>query len=241
MSTVDHAKALTALLKRLKSKYEPAVPVKHDPMDELLLGVLMWEATRSKAEAALKRLRDAHVDDNDLRVTRPAQVAAILGKNYPKAEERAARLHAVLTDLYQREHKVSLEHAMGMSKREAAKYIETLSGLPAYASARWQLVVLESHHMPVDDRMLARLIGAGVLEEGDDVAKATGVLERHVRHEDALASYLLLQAWCEDPDAEPAKTASKPAAKAPAKKPAESGKARVAVKSGAKKVARAER
>ncbi len=226
MSTVDHAKALTSLLKKLKGRYEVVAPVKHDPMDELLLGLLLWEATRPKAEAALKRLREAHVDDNDLRVTRPAQVAALLGKNYPRAEERAARLHAVLMDIYQREHKVSLERVMGMSKREAAKYIETLSGLPAFASARWQLVVLESHHMPVDERLLARLIAAGVLEEGDDVAKATGVLERHIRHEDALESHLLLQAWSEDPDAEPAKAPAKPAkAAAPGRKSASSSKA----------------
>ncbi|MFM9958691.1 MAG: hypothetical protein ACKVZJ_11490 [Phycisphaerales bacterium] len=234
MSSVDHGKALTALLKRLKPRYEPAPPLKHEPMDELLLGVLMWEATRSKAEAALKRLRDAHVDDNDMRVTRPAQLAAIIGKTYPKVDERSARLHAVLSDIYTREHTVSLERAMGMSKREAAKYIETLSGLPAYASARWQLIVLESHHVPVDDRMLARLIATGVLEEGDDIAKATGVLERYIRHEDVLASYLLLQAWCEDPDAEPEKPAAK---KTPGRSAADTGKARSPVKTPAKKAA----
>ncbi len=225
MSTADHAKNLAALLKKLKSRYEPAPPVKRSPMDELLLGLLLWDATTPKAEAALKRLRDAHVDDNDLRVTRPAEIAATLGKLYPKAEERAARLHAVLSDIYKREHNVTLTPVMAMSKRDAAKYIETLSGLPLFASARWQLLVLESHHMPVDDRMLSRLLAAGVVEEGDDVEKATGVLQRHVKHEDAVAAFQLLQAWSEDPDSEPApapaKPSPKPAGKAPAKKAAE--------------------
>ncbi len=229
MSTADHAKNLAALLKRLKARYEPAPPPKRSPMDELLFGLLLWEATTPKAEAALKRLRDAHVDDNDMRVTRPHEIAASLGKLYPKAEERSARLHAVLSDIYKREHNVTLTPVMAMSKRDAAKYIETLSGLPLFASARWQLLVHESHHMPVDDRMFSRLLAAGVVEEGDDVEKAAGVLQRHVKHEDALQAHLLLQAWSEDPDSEPSatpsKSASKPAAKtapkkkAPAKKP----------------------
>lgn len=222
MSTADHAKHLAALLKRLKSRYEPAMPPKRSPMDELLFGLLLCDATTPKAEAALKRLRDAHVDDNDMRVTRPAEIAATLGKLYPRAEERAARLHAVLSDIYRREHNVTLTPVMSMSKRDAAKYIETLSGLPLFASARWQLLVLESHHMPVDDRMFSRLLAAGVVEAGDDVEKAAGVLQRHVKHEDAVEAFVLLQAWSEDPDSEPsaapAKSATKPAAKSSAKK-----------------------
>lgn len=212
MSTADHAKNLAALLKKLKSRYEPAPLIKRNPMDELLFGLLLWDATTPKAEAALKRLRDAHVDDNDMRVSRPHELAATMGKLYPRVEERAARLHAALSDIYKREHNVTLAPVMAMSKRDAAKYIETLSGLPAFASARWQLMMLESHHMPVDDRMLSRLLAAGVVEEGDDIEKATGVLQRHIKHEDAVESFVLLQAWSEDPDSE-----TSPAKPAPAK------------------------
>jgi len=229
VSTADHAKNLAALLKRLKSRYEPAPPVKRNPMDELLFGLLLWDATTPKAEAALKRLRDAHVDDNDMRVSRPHELAAIMGKLYPRVEERAARLHATLSDIYKREHNVTLAPVMAMSKRDAAKYIETLSGLPSFASARWQLMMLESHHMPVDDRMLSRLLAAGVVEEGDDVEKATGVLQRHIKHEDAVESFVLLQAWSEDPDSEPSAAKAAPA-KAGTRKASEGSKKKAPAK-----------
>lgn len=223
MSTADHARNLAALLKRLKGKYEVKPPATHAPLDELTLSVLAWECSLSKAEHALKRLRDAFVDHNDLRVTRASEVAAIIGKTYPRAEERASRMHAALTEVYKREHNVTLEPVMAMSKRDAAKYVQSLPGLPGYASARWLLVTLQSHHIPVDDRLLERLINAGIVEAGDDCEKAMGVLERHVKHEDALTTHLLLQAWSEDAPEPAPKTPKKPAEparKKPAAKPA---------------------
>lgn len=233
MSTADHARHLSALLRKIKGRYgseaEAEAP-RRTPIDELLYSLLLWEATTPKAEAALKRLHEAFVDYNDLRVARPPEVSAVLGKLYPRADDRAARLHAVLTDIYRREHDVTLEPAMKLSKRDAAKYIETLSGMPLFAAARWQLVVLESHHMPVDDRMLAKLVDAQVCDPGSDAAAAAGILQRHVRHDEALRTFNILQAWSEDSASEarpPAKssrrneepTRKKTRPRAPAKKP----------------------
>lgn len=232
MSTADHAKNLAALLKRLKGKYEVKPPAVHSPLDELVMSVLAWEAPVSKAEHALKRLRDAFVDHNDLRVTRAGEVAGVIGRTYPRCEERAARLNAALNDIYKREHNVTLEPVMAMSKRDAGKYVLSLAGLPGYAAARWLLLVLQSHHIPVDDRLLERLLHAGVVEEGDDCDKAMGVLERHVKHEDALTTHLLLQAWSED--------AAEPSAK-PAKKPTIESVRKKAPTKPAKKTAGASR
>lgn len=228
MSTADHAKSLATLLKKIRSAHELPELVKRPPLDELVFSILLWEATVSKAEHALKRLNEAFVDHNDMRVSRPAELGTVIGKLYPRVEERCTRLHAVLSDIYRREHNVTLEPAMKLNKRDAAKYLETLSGIPAYSAARVQLVCLESHHMPVDDRMLSRLIAAGVVDEGSDVERAMGILNRHVKHEDALDTYRLLQAWSEEPAAD----------HKPAPRRSEDSKKKVApAKAGSKKVA----
>lgn len=199
MSTADHAKHLNGLLRKIKPKYEAVVTPPRPALDELLVGVLLWDASTPKAEHAFKRLKESVVDYNELRVTRPAEIVAAVGKTYPRAEERSLRLHAALTEIYKREHDVTLDSLAGMSKRDAAKYVESLPGLPLFASKRLVLVCLGGHAMPVDDRMLAKLAAAGVVEAECDVAHAAGILERHVKADSTAETFALLQAWSEDP------------------------------------------
>ncbi len=217
-STIDHAKATASLLKRLRSGYTPTPPVKREPLEEFLFAFLLWESTTSKAEAATKRILASIVDFNELRVCRPPELAALLGKTYPRAEERALRLRASLQDMYLREYEVSLAPALAMHKREARKYIESINGMPQFVGARLLLTVFDAHAVPIDDRTLHKLIAAEVLEPGSDVAKAAGVLERHIKAEDALESHGLLQAWSEDSSADPT-------AKSRTEKPARRGAA----------------
>lgn len=218
--TIDHAKATAALLKKLRSNYTPPETARREPLEEFLFSFLLWEATASKAEAATKRILASIVDFNELRVCRPPELLALLGKNYPRSEERALRLRASLQDMYLREYEVSLAPALAMHKRDARKYIESISGLPQFVAARLLLTAFEAHAIPVDDRTLHKLIAAEVLEPGSDIAKAAGVLERHIKAEDALSAHALLQAWSEDSSADP--TARGRADKAPRRAAAKS-------------------
>ncbi|MBL0926306.1 MAG: hypothetical protein IBJ11_01470 [Phycisphaerales bacterium] len=229
MSATDTSKALNALLKKLKSSHEPPALPERSPMDEFLYSFLLWEASSSKAENALRRIREQAVDDNELRVTRPHDIAAALGKTYPRAEERSLRMRAALHEIYLREHAVTLEPALALSKRDTRKYLESLEGTPPYVAARFCLIKQQAHAIPIDDRLLGRLIAAGIVEEGADVARAEGVLERHLKAEQALETHQLLQTWAEDgaaePAGKPAKTVSRAAAKSSAARKPAAGKA----------------
>lgn len=205
MSTHDHGKALNSLLRSIKNKYEPAEQPVRSPLDELIYSFLLWEATAQKADAAFKRLMHHVVDHNELRVCRPGEVAAVLGKLYPLTEERSMRLRASLHEIYLREFAVSLDKCAGMSKRDARKYLETLDGMTPFVAARVVLLRLDGHAIPVDEKLLSRLIDQEVLEEDMDPARAEGVLERHVKADDALRIHLILQAWSDDPASEPSK------------------------------------
>lgn len=194
-ATIDHAKELNALLRSLHAAGSVDPFTKREPLDELLYSMLLWEAPRTKAEAGIKRLLASVIDHNELRVTRPEEIAQVLGKTYPQGQERAERIKAVLSEIYIREYAVSLESPLSQNKREARKYLDTLEGMPGFASSRVMLMSTGAHAMPVDGRLLSKLIEHGILEEDTDETTATGILERHMKAGEGSEAHLLLQSW----------------------------------------------
>lgn len=200
-TAAPHAKHLSSLVKALKSTYEVVVPPERGLVEELILSMLMWEASAAKAETAMKRVTSAIVDFNELRVCKPAEIETLLGKTYPRVEERAHRIRAALTDIYLREYAVSLNAAAAMSKRDGRKYIETLDGVPHYAASRVVLLRMGGHALPVDSQLLTLLKSAEVVEATDDELKAAGILERHLKSGEGTEVHLLFQQWSDDPSA----------------------------------------
>ncbi len=218
MSSNDPTRRLNSLLRRLRaghpdSAVEPASALSPVPewaeavLDEFLLSFLMWESTTARARAALRRLRECVVDYNELRVCLPHELSDLVGDRYPRTPERAERLHAALTDLYRREHAMSLARLVEASKRDAGAYLASLEGVPPYVGARVLLVALGGHALPVDERLLVQLVSEGIFEAGTTVEAAQSWLDRHVRAPDAVTTHLLLQQWS---DEGPAKKERKP-------------------------------
>ncbi len=199
----EHGKKLATLVRSLRSKYQVEPPPERDAVEELVLSFLIWEATEAKADAAMRRMCAAVVDFNELRAARPEDIAGWLGKQYPRVDERARRLKASLNEIFIREFAVTLDSCAALNKRDARKYLETLEGMPPYVAARVLLLRMGGHAMPVDGKLLDRLIDMEVVDPGDDEVKAAGILERHVKADDALETHQLLQAWSDDSDWQP--------------------------------------
>ncbi|MCA9295232.1 MAG: hypothetical protein KC983_01920 [Phycisphaerales bacterium] len=188
-------KALTTLLKSLDMAIESAGPDQDDPIAVLVYSFLLWESTTTKAMAAYEKVRHAVVDFNDLRICMPHETVAFIGSNYPRALDRCQRLRAALRDIYLREHAVTLERLVGLGKRDARKYIETLDGTTPYVAERLMVVSFGIHGMPVDEQLRTQLIDAGVLEEGIEVPEAISWLTRQIKSADSRQAHLGLQAW----------------------------------------------
>lgn len=234
MSASDQAAAFQQVIDYLASAYEPAVtPTDFEPVRQLVYSFLLWECTTSRADNAFKRIEETYVDMNDLRVSRTEEVMAVLGKTYPNADERVARVKATLRDIYLREHAVSLASVAGGGKREARKYIDSLEGIHPFVAARVYLLSMESHALPMEDRLLTKLINAQVVEPETPLDKAAGSLERQVKATDGLSTYLLLQAWSEDNSSDGSDLVAKTAK--PKKKSASSKSAASKPASGRKK------
>lgn len=224
-----YAKKLSALLRRLTKAHKLAeTPAPTEPVTQLVMGFLQWNATRKQAAAAYERLTKTLVDHNDLRVSHTHEIVALIGPNYPRAQERAARMHDALQEIFVREHAVSLSHLAEKSKKDARTYLDTLPGIPPYVAAQVVLLSFGGHAIPVDDHLAAVLKGDGVVDPSASVEEIESFIAHHVKAGDGPAVHHALQAWADTRKPRPVpgaaeKEKKKPAAarkSAPAKKPA---------------------
>ena len=197
-NATSYIKPLAALLRKLKQRYKAADPTPHqNPVTELVLSFLQWNATRKTAEAAFDRLMEGVVDTNDLRVSDPDEITELLGQDYPRLQERTARLQDALQEIYIREHAVTLDPLATMPKKDARAYLASLPGMPVYVTARVMLLGLDAHAVPVDDHLADLLKQDGIVDPDATVEQIEAFLERHVKASDAPHVQRALQAWAD--------------------------------------------
>lgn len=189
----DAGRNFSALMKKI-GKPAPS-PKQEDAIDVLVMSFLMWESTAAKAKTAYQRIQQRIVDFNDLRVSMPQEIAEFIGSRYPRAEERSQRLRAVLRNIYNREHAVSLQRLDTMGKREIKKYLRSLDGIVPFAADRVMLLCFGTHCIPVDDNLQSALLNAGACEDSLDLWELSSWLARQVKASEAAATYFALQAW----------------------------------------------
>ncbi|XVJ58305.1 MAG: hypothetical protein HEQ23_02460 [Tepidisphaera sp.] len=215
MSPNEAAKNFQALLRKLRVKLDAdeqaqAAPAgestdelrlarAREALDHLVHSFMLWEATQTQAKAAVRRLQDAFVDANELRIALPHETARIVGERYPLAAERCVRLKATLQDLYRREHTLSLQSLIDAPKREARAFLESLDGMPPFVSARLFVISLAGHAAPADWKLVDLLVAhKAIPADHADPAAASAWLERQFRSGDAPAVLAALQAWSDE-------------------------------------------
>jgi endonuclease III len=205
------AKKFGALLKKIKSQHggaakagapsggggeaegSPAAP--REAVTQLVVAFLEWNASRKQAADAHKRLMAVMVDNNDLRVSHPHEIVAVIGERYPRAEERAARLHESLQEIYIREHAVSLDDLAEKPKKAVRQYLETLPGITPYVAAQVALASFQAHAVPVDDHLAELLREEEVVDPEASVEDVAAFLERQIDAGEALEAHHALYAW----------------------------------------------
>ena len=239
-SGVANAAKLTSLLKKLGS-HEPVPSAGEgetgydDPIAVIVFSFLLWEATTSQAQDAMRKVVDSIVDFNELRVSLPPEVIAVIGSRYPNSMERAQRMKSVLHAIYLAHHAVSLDPLQAGGKREVRAFIEGLDGIPPYVSSRVLHRCFEVHTIPVDDRLVDLFVEHGVLSEiasPDEVGKW---LSRQVKSSDGIRVEAALRAFVDSSPKPPARKPV-PSAKAEAKPVAKAAEPEPAAQAAPKKV-----
>lgn len=205
------AKKLTSLLRKLKSDYQVDPPPASEPVTQLVVGFLQWQATSAQAEQAFTRLMAQLVDINELRVSHDHELVNIIDQDYPLAGARIARMREALNEIYVREHAVATHSIASGGKKEQRAYLDSLPGMTPYVAAIVTLVSFGGHAMPVDEKLVELLAEQGIAKADAPCGEVESFLLRHIKATDALESHLLLQAWADDQNA-PGKRKSRAAA-----------------------------
>ncbi|MFI4898276.1 MAG: hypothetical protein ACIARR_10670 [Phycisphaerales bacterium JB059] len=193
------AKKLDALIKRLTSADPQAGATPPPPegadrlVHELVFAFMLWEAGPALAADAIRSITDAFVDYNEARIGMSDELADLLPKKYPLAEERCRRLRVVLNTVFSREHALSLQSLDDMPKREGRAYLESIEGMTPFVASRVTLIGLSAHAFPVDRRLVSILTGAGVCDAEESPESLASKLERYYRAGQAAPAYLALE------------------------------------------------
>jgi len=134
-----------------------------DLVDLFVQSYMLWQAPSSDAVGALKRLKAAFFDWNDLRVSLVSDIVDVIGHKHWRAADRVSRMRDAMNGIFRREHKVSLERLRTLMKRDAVNYMETLPGMIPFVANRVLLVGVDFHSVPVEEFGLQMLVQAGAL------------------------------------------------------------------------------
>ncbi|MCG3181817.1 MAG: hypothetical protein BIFFINMI_04240 [Phycisphaerae bacterium] len=202
---------------RLRKAYRPpaepaAVPVA--PTPELIWAALLEDASEGTAKVALSRLTGHFVDYNELRVSRPEEIAEALPNTLGNARDRAQLIIKALQRIFDRFDKLEMLELRDAPKREARNFVASIPGMTPYVEGRVCLLGLGVHAMPVDRQLVGLLIEQGVVHPETDAADTQGFLERVVPAKDAVNVALLLEAFRQEPAKAGPPPRGKPAARA---------------------------
>lgn len=230
------AKSFATLLKKILRQYNPEEALPCDPVTQLVIAYLQWGATRKQAESAFADIMEVMVDINELRVSHPREIIAVLGDDYPEVHERIDRLREALQEVFVREYAVAMKSMENKGKKEQRAYLDSIPGMVPYVAASVTLISHGGHALPVDEKLVALLANEGVCEPDASPAELESFLLRQVKASDTLDAHLALQAWS-DARKMPSKVTRKTAAKTTAAKkaPAKTTKKKTTKKKVAKR------
>ncbi len=230
-----YAKKFNALLKKMPES-DIETP-QRDAVTQMIIGFLQWDASSKQAELAYRKLMGVMVDNNDLRVSMPEEIAEQLGSRYPRSDERIERLRDSLQEVFVREHAIEARSLETKSKKDVRHYFDTLPGMVPYVSAMVCLLTFGAHAIPVDDKLADLLKAEGVVDPDATIEEIERFLERQVKAGDGVDVHLRLQSWVEagSKRVHAAKSSKKKVAKKAARKPAKKTTKKKTAKTTSKK------
>lgn len=193
-STIDTAKKLPTLLKKLKSKHKVETPAPRDPTMQLITAFFQWRATTELAEEALDHIFASVVDVNEMRVTPDLELIRLVGEDYPLIAERVRRMREALDTVFGREHCLDMRSIAPQGKKEQKLYLETIPAMPPYVVSSVALLAFGIHAMPVDEPLVELLESEQVIDPGMKPADVETLLLRSIKASDAADTHVVFQA-----------------------------------------------
>jgi endonuclease III len=184
-------------LKRVHSKVEKTIY--EDPAEALICGIISERLSESATSRALREMRTAFVDWNDLRVARVQEIVEAMGANSTKCRAAASALTAALRGIFDEHHKISLAILKKLGKRPAREGLEKIDGVSRFVINYCMLTSMQAHAVPLTQEMIEYLRKHGAIAPDADEEEVEGFLTRQVAAKDAYEFYTLLRRESESP------------------------------------------
>ncbi len=178
-------------LKRAGSKVEKRTY--EDPVEALLCGIIHERMSESAAQRAVREIKAAFVDWNDLRVSRVEEIAEALGGDMTSSRTTALALTSALRDIFDEYHKISLLPLLKLGKRPARQGLEKLEGVSRFVVNYCMLTSLHAHAVPLTSRMVEYLRRHEIIEADANEEDIELFLSRQIPARNAYEFYALLR------------------------------------------------
>ena len=196
MKNASHyQKEIRKLLAGMK-KVKPA-SASEDPLQALLEGILQSDTIPKHSARALANLQREFMDFNELRVAPVKDIVNAVGRDFPRAREKAESLIKSLNRIFDRTYQLSMDYVAKMGKRDMLRHLSEL-GLNPFASAYVMLFGYGHHAIPTDQALLESLQLDGKLPPACTLDEARSLLERVVGTKDAFSAHEFLRQYVDD-------------------------------------------
>ena len=212
----EYSKKISVLYQSMKRKSTKLPELESKTIvDSLIYGIISEKLTEKDTETALKKFSDYFVDWNDLRVSRPEEIAEMLGCDNPENRQIALTLTTVLNRIYNENNQVSLEGIHKLGKRPARQKLEKMEELSRYTIDYCMLTAMDSHAIPITEIMVEYLQKNDYVDSKADAETIEGFLAKQISAKNGFEFYKLLRHESETHIPKPSKAASKSSKREP--------------------------
>ncbi len=192
ISTSDKQAVCKKLIASLKKRYSATLPKYDRPVLETILHAICLEnTTNEKADEVFDSLLDGFHDLNEIRVSTISELELVFA-DVGDAEWRAYRIRTVLQYVFDKEFCFDLEMLRKKTLEQAQKQLARMKTLTPFVLHHTLQVILGSHLVPADEKILNASKWLGLLPEDESIETASDTLKSAVRKTDApLFSHLL--------------------------------------------------
>jgi len=183
-------KKLMGTLPRPKSS-----PTRDDLVIVLVEAVLASDAARKDIHRAVATLTGEFVDLNELRVSPAKEIAAAMGRDFPRARDKAGTLVRCLNSVFDKSGRMDIAYMKDLPRKDLRRHLAEI-GLSPFAAAYVMLLGLDLAAIPVDVSLVDALkmhdaLGPCTIEE------AQAFLERTIPAKQQAAAHEFFRAMIE--------------------------------------------
>ncbi len=178
----------------MKKAHPKVTKITHeDPVEAMVAAALTEHLTDSQVSSSLKKIKDYFIDYNDLRVSKPEEIAEVIDAEGKPAVAVAQQLIGALRSVFIRYHSITLDALKKLGKRPAKQQLEKLEGTTPFIVDYMMLTCFGGHSIPLSKEMIDYLKSQELVHPDADLSDIEGFLTRQITAKNGYEFYGLLR------------------------------------------------